>query len=129
MDFRQGVDIVSVKRIQHVIESGGQAFLKRVFTQQERDYCQPKRMKYEHYAARFAAKEAFIKAVKVKKYSGFEYRDIEVKKLASGKPVLSLSAKLKKQLDLPAQTTFDVSLAHERDHAIATVLALIPGTD
>lgn len=126
MNVLQGIDIVSVKRMQRVIESQGDAFIKRVFTRGEHAYCKPKRMKYEHYAARFAAKEAFIKAVKVKKYSGFEYSDIEVKKRPSGKPYLHLSAKLKKQIDLPPKTRFDISLAHERDHAIATVLAIVP---
>ena len=91
MKIRQGTDITNVRRIQESIERHGDHFLNRIFTSAERSYCESKRMKYEHYAARFAAKEAVMKAVEVKKKDRFRFREIEVKRHATGKPHIHLS--------------------------------------
>lgn len=125
MTVLQGIDIVSVKRIEGIMRRQGDAFARRVFSKGERDYCEPKRMKYEHYAARFAAKEAFIKTIKLRKSSGIELKDIEVCRKPSGKPYLKLASKVRKALELPADVTFDLSMSHERDHAVATVIAVL----
>lgn len=125
MTVLQGIDIVSVKRIEGIMRRQGDAFARRVFTKRERDYCEPKRMKYEHYAARFAAKEAFIKTVKIRRRSGLELSEIEVCRKPSGKPFLKLSSGLKRRLGLPAGIVFDLSMSHERDHAVAAVIAVI----
>ena len=60
--FQTGIDIVSVSRMRLAIERQGKRFLDRIFTKAEQAYCDTKRNKYENYAARFAAKEAVIKA-------------------------------------------------------------------
>ena len=102
MKICQGTDITNVRRIQESVEQLGDSFLNRIFTSAERSYCESKRMKYEHYAARFAAKEAVMKAVEVKKKDRFRFREIEVKRHATGKPYIHLPAQTKKRLKLPS---------------------------
>ena len=64
MEIRTGVDIIEVNRIKESIEQIGQVFVDRIFTEKEQEYCEKtNKMKYQHYAARFAAKEAIFKAV------------------------------------------------------------------
>lgn len=127
MKIRQGIDITSVKRLQAAMQRQGKRFETRVFSKAERDYCADKKMKYEHFAARFAAKEAFIKALEIKRESGYELRDIEVRRQATGKPYIYLSAQSRKRFDLPAKKSqIELSMAHERDFAIATVVILRP---
>ena len=67
MEIRQGIDITSVRRMKEAIGRHGRRFLDRIFTPGEQAYCESKRMKYEHYAARFAAKEAAMKAFEVRR--------------------------------------------------------------
>ena len=64
MEIKTGIDIIEVKRIQEAIERQGEKFLKKVYTVQEIEYCDNTgKMRYQHYAARFAAKEAIFKAI------------------------------------------------------------------
>lgn len=82
MHIRTGIDIIEVNRIKESINSLGQKFLKRVFTDYEIKYCNSKNnMKYQHFAARFAGKEAIFKAISSSLKSKFEitWTDIEIK--------------------------------------------------
>lgn len=82
MQIRTGVDIIEVNRIEESIKSLGEKFLKRVFTDYEIEYCNSKNnMKYQHYAARFAAKEAIFKAISNSLNSKYEitWTDIEIR--------------------------------------------------
>lgn len=126
MRIYQGIDIVGVKRIQQIAEKQKLAFLKRVFTPEEIKYCGVRRMKYEHYAARFAAKEAFIKAVSEISAIALPLNEIEVSRHATGKPFIKLSAALRKKLPLPQTAVIELSLSHERDYAVASVLIIVP---
>lgn len=126
MKIYQGIDIVNVKRIQKIIERQGTSFLKRVFSPSERRYCESKRMKFEHYAARFAAKEAVIKALNDFRNLKLDLSEIQIKREATGRPLIALSRKTTSRLNLPAGYRFDVSLSHERDFAIAAVLLILP---
>ena len=126
MNIRQGTDITNVRRIQKTIERHGDPFLNRIFTSAERSYCESKRMKYEHYAARFAAKEAVMKVVEVKKKDRLRFREIEVKRRATGKPHVYLSPQTQKRFGLPKKYQMELSMAHERDFAIATVIMMLP---
>ncbi len=121
-----GIDLVKVKRMEQAALKKGKTFLDRVFTPAERAYCSSKRMRWEHYAARWAAKEAVLKALKVKIKKGERLRDIEIKRQASGKPYVFLSDPVCKRWHIPKKTRFEISLAHEREYAIATVVAIIP---
>ncbi len=127
MKILQGIDLVKVERMERMIERpSGRAFLARVFSAAEQAYCGSKRMKYEHYAARFAAKEAVLKALKVRPKKNRRLSGIEVRREASGKPFIVLDSKSRKQLHIPAQAQIELSVAHEREYAIATVVIVIP---
>ena len=123
MEIRQGIDITSVRRMKKTIERRGMFFVRRVFTSGERRYCENKRMKYEHYAARFAAKEAVIKAIGVDSSSP-RFREIEIRRHATGKPYIYLSRRTRQSFGLPSKFQIELSLAHEREYAIASVIIL-----
>ncbi len=118
--FEIGTDIVSVPRMREAIERQGSRFLNRIFTKGEQEYCNLKKNKYENYAARFAAKEAFIKA-KGGGRGRFNFHDIEVKRGLNGKPYLFLSPKARQVFGLKPKTEFLLTMAHEREFAVATV--------
>lgn len=126
MEIRQGIDITSVRRMKEAVERHGQRFLDRIFTPGEQAYCESKRTKYEHYAARFAAKEAAMKAFEVRPENHSRFRDIEVRRAPSGKPSLYLSPASRKRFQVPAKCQIELSMAHEREFAVATVLLVLP---
>ncbi|MFA7254694.1 MAG: holo-ACP synthase [Candidatus Omnitrophota bacterium] len=127
MKILQGIDLVKVERMERMIgRPSGQAFLNRVFSTSEQAYCGSKRMKFEHYAARFAAKEALLKALKVRPKKDRRLSGIEVGREATGKPFIALNAESRKQLRIPSQAQIELSVAHEREYAIATVVIVIP---
>ena len=107
-----GVDIIEVERIQKLVEKSPR-FLKRVFTDQEINYSKRKKNKFQHLAARFAAKEAFFKALGKK----IDWVDVGIVNLPSGKPELEL----KGGRSFPFDRTY-VSLSHLQDYAIAYVV-------
>ena len=109
------------------IERGGELFLNRIFTPDEQKYCETKRMKYEHYAARFSAKEAAMKAFEIRSDNSFRFREIEVRRAATGKPFIYLSSASRKRFRVPAGSQIELSMAHEREFAIATVLLIKKG--
>lgn len=122
----QGIDIQSIARFEKSAEEHGEAFLNRIFTPHERGYCEPKRMKYEHYAVRFAAKEAVMKALGVNAENPISFQDIEVDNEASGRPFLRISEEVRKKFSLSERVKFDISLSHEREYAVASVLFAFP---
>ena len=110
-----GIDIIEVERIKKLIEKNPR-FLSRIFTPQEIAYCQKKKNKYQHFAARFAAKEAFFKALGRKT----RWTNIGLTNLSSGKPILGVYGdKLKEKL---ASTKIHVSISHLSQHAAAVVI-------
>lgn len=122
MKIRQGIDIVKVDRLAKMIESHQEKVLNRVFSEAEQSYCEPKKRKFEHYAARFAAKEAFIKAVKDEETFPLEMNHIEILNLANGRPVINLTKPLLSQFPWLKDSQISISLSHERDFAIASVI-------
>ena len=112
MIYGIGVDIIEVERIQSLAEKNPK-FLTRIFTETEIAYCSKKKNKYQHLAARFAAKEAFFKAIGRK----IQWTDIGIKNLSSGKPVLEIISKEK----FPFSEA-NVSISHIKDYAVATVI-------
>lgn len=119
-----GTDIIEIERIKGSIENQktGKRFLEKVYTKREMQYCESKKsQKYQHYAARFAAKEATFKAISEQiqdKYS-ITWKDIEIIKDTQGKPKLNLA-----NMDLEDMESIDLSLSHDKQHAIATVVVL-----
>jgi holo-[acyl-carrier protein] synthase len=117
-----GVDLVSVDRIAGLLERHGDRFVERCFRPDEAalaDGRGPTRA--ATYAARWAAKEAFLKALG-RPTAGVHARDIEVARSASGQPFLRLHATAAAALAAVAGRETHVSLSHERDHAVAVVL-------
>ena len=104
-----GIDIVEVKRIERLIKS--KAFLAKVYTQQEIAYCSEKKNKAQHFAVRFATKEAVWKALG-KESVGL--KDIEVKNLSNGKPVVLIK-------NTPAKN-ISISLTHTNNYAAAVAI-------
>ena len=119
-----GTDIIEVKRIEESIEDEkiGKAFIKRVYTEKEIEYCESKKsQKYQHYAVRFAAKEAVFKAISEQlkdKYS-ITWKDIEITNDEQGRPRLFLTG-----VDLENIEDIDLSMSHCKQYAVANVILL-----
>jgi len=117
-----GVDTVEVNRIRRAVERFGRRFLERIFTPGEIAYVDRKRNRWERYAARFAAKEAGMKALGTGLRRGVRWRDFEVANAASGKPALRLHGEAARiAAGLGVQATH-LSLTHTRDSAVAVVI-------
>ena len=86
-----GIDVAEVARLEQAVTRHGQRFLERVFTAREIEYCERHKNRFERYAARFAAKEAGMKALGVGWRGGVRWRDLEVVNQRGGKPELRLS--------------------------------------
>ena len=108
-----GIDITEVKRIKKVILTN-KRFLKKVYTATEINYCNSRKNRWQHFAVRFAAKEAVWKALGKK---GIWHRDITVKNTADGKPEVFLTKKYKN-----LQKKISLSLSHTDDIAVAVAI-------
>ncbi len=117
-----GTDIVDVARIERLLADKREEFLDRVFTPTEVAYCGGKAREGVHFAARFAAKEAFMKAVGTGWAKGVSFNQIGVKNNDEGRPELSVTGEAKKLLDGLSPSFLWVSLSHTREHATATVI-------
>ncbi len=117
-----GVDIAEVSRVEAAIRRRGDAFLRRVFTPAEIAYCQSHRNRFERYAGRFAVKEAAMKALGTGWRRGVRWVDIEVVRLASGKPCLELRGKAKEFAERLAVKNIVLSITHTGDTALAQVI-------
>ena len=126
MQMRQGIDIVSIERLEAAVRRHGERFLNRIFTPGERAYCESKRFKFEHYAARFAAKEALMKAMEIRRKNRFRFREIEVRRRPTGKPEIFLSPESRARFELPEKSRIELSMAHERTYAVSFVLLFLP---
>jgi len=115
-----GVDVCPVERIGGVVERHGDSFLKRVFTKAELDYAGDNRVTTERLAARWAAKEAAIKALGAP--DGLEWREMEVVKADDGAPTLCLHGKAKDRLTEMGVDRVMLSLTHAGGIAVAVVI-------
>ena len=113
-----GIDIVEVKRIEEVIKKWGDRFIKRVFLPAEIEFCKLRRNPYVCFSDRFAAKEAFSKALGTG-IRVLSWKDIEVKQNEMGKPYLILSGKSKKLL---GKRNLDISISDTDNLATAIVI-------
>lgn len=120
MEYKVGNDIIEVERVESSIQKLGESFLNRVFTPAEIEYCESKnKMKYQHYAARFAGKEAIFKAISefLENKYGIGWKDIEILNDNKGKPFVSFKKKEFSNIEV------DLSLSHLKEYAIATAIA------
>lgn len=122
MNITCGTDIIEIERIKESIENIGEKFLKRVFTDKEIEYCESKKVqKYQHYAGRFAAKEAAFKAISkiLKDKYSVCWKDFEVINNEQGRPYLTLY-----NVDTTKIESIDVSISHCKLYATANVTVL-----
>ena len=120
MIFGIGIDIIEVSRVDKKI--GKPDFLKKVFSAGEIAYCESHFNKAEHFAARFAAKEAFLKALGTGWQGTISFFEIEILPNKLGKPELTCKGKLKEILEDLEITRQHVSLSHIKEMAAATVV-------
>ena len=117
-----GIDIVEVSRIREVLVRTPR-FCERVFTKAERVYCDGRgAVAAQHYAARFAAKEAVLKALQTGWRGGISWQDIEIASQESGAPFLILHGLVRELFGKSGATAVHLSLSHTSEHAIAQVI-------
>ena len=121
MIFGIGTDIIEVSRIHAVMEKDI-GFRDKIFTSGEITYCETKRHKYENYAARFSAKEAFMKAIGTGWRFGIRFADIEVYHDEFGKPLIRLHGKAEELGKIEGISKIHVSLSHIKEIATAVVI-------
>jgi holo-[acyl-carrier protein] synthase len=117
-----GIDIAEVPRIQQSIERFGDRFLQRIYTEGEMRYCEGKANRAERYAARFAAKEAAMKALGTGWNHGVRWRDCEVVRLPGGRPTMKFYGKAAEFAARLGVKNAALSISHTADQAIAQVI-------
>ncbi len=124
-----GVDTVSVERMRALREAHGERFLNRVFTRREVETAGARATLDERLATRFAAKEAFMKALGTGWREGVHFTQIEVRKRPTGQPEIVLSGTARERAEQLGCTRVHLSLTHSSDHAIAFVILEGKGGD
>src|SRR6202163_1394737 len=117
-----GIDIAEVPRIRQSVERFGQRFLQRIFTAAEMRYCDSKANRFERYAARFAAKEAAMKALGTGWNHGVRWRDCEVSRTPGALPTRTFPGKAEKFDQSVGTKNVALSLSHTAQQAIAQVI-------
>ena len=120
MKIRTGTDIIEIERVKASIEDTDGKFCERVYTEKEIEYCESKKMqKYQHYAARFAAKEAVFKAISKTLNGKYDitWKDIEVLNDENGRPYIKLSEQFANKIE-----DIDISISHCKEYAVANVI-------
>ena len=117
-----GIDIIEVRRVRDTIARTPR-FSERVFTKTERAYCESRgAVAAQHYAARFAAKEAALKALQTGWSNGIAWQDIEVTAKESGAPLIVFHGRALELYEQSGATAAHLSIAHTSEHAIAEVV-------
>lgn len=122
MKIKCGTDIIEVSRIKESIEKLGEKFLNKIYTKKEIEYCLSKNnMKYQHFAARFAAKEAIFKAISslIKNKYEITWTDVEVLNDENGRPYVHFLNNIYNIEQI------DISISHLKEYAIATCIVEI----
>lgn len=122
MKITCGTDIIEVSRIKDIIEREGENFINKIYTPSEIEYCSAKKtMQYQHYAARFAAKEAIFKAISDLLEDKYEitWTDIEILHNEKNKPIVHFIKNNNYSI-----SQIDISLSHLKEYAIATCVVV-----
>ncbi len=119
-----GTDIIECLRIAAMIEKHGELFLNRVYTPYEIEYCSARRAANQHYAGRFAAKEAVLKALGTGWTRGIQWQDIEVRNELGGKPRIALSGGARELCAHTGITEVMITISHCRSFATAYAIAV-----
>jgi holo-[acyl-carrier protein] synthase len=118
-----GTDIIECLRIGQMIERHGELFIARVYTQHEIQYCQTRKQAIQHFAGRWAAKEAILKALGTGWRKGISWRDVEVRNDPGGRPFAALHGGARDVVEQLGITEMLISISHCRSHAIAYAVA------
>lgn len=121
-----GTDITEIERVEQLIKKHGDFFLRRVFTPGEARYCDSGRKSGERYAARWAAKEAVMKALGTGWSKDVDWTEIEVLRDSAGRPLLNLTGGALRQAEELGITDWQISLSHCKTYAVAFVTASAP---
>ncbi len=121
-----GIDIVSISRIERLISRYGDRFLGKVFTEQERDEGSRRAVQAPFFAARFAAREAFYKALGTGWGRGLSLKEVSVTTGESGRPLLDIGELVGEEIKGVGIDRWHVSLTHDGDSAIAVVILETP---
>jgi holo-[acyl-carrier protein] synthase len=122
MIFGIGLDLVQISRIGSILNRWGDRFLERVFTRQEIDYCLLRKDPSPHLAARFAAKEAFLKALGIGYDQGVRWKDIEVTRNSSGRPEVQLHNTTKTLCQSHGISRIHLSMTHDGNYGLGQVV-------
>jgi holo-[acyl-carrier protein] synthase len=117
-----GVDLAEVSRVRHMVERFGPRFVERIYTPAEIAYAERKANRFERFAARFAAKEAGMKAVGTGWRHGVTWQDFEVTNLRSGKPTLLLHGVAARVAEKLGVRNISLSLTHTAEYGMAHVI-------
>ena len=115
-----GVDIIEIDRVKESIRKFGDHFLNKIYTEKELKYCLNKSDKYQHLAARFAAKEAVYKALSSGWNKNIGWKNIEITNEANGMPIVTLNGDVKNFLS--PQKSLKISISHSRDYVAAVAI-------
>jgi holo-[acyl-carrier protein] synthase len=129
MVFGIGIDIIEIDRIKDSVEKYGDHFLNKVYTEKELEYCLGKFNKYQHLAARFAAKEAVFKALTTGWNKEIGWQDIEIYNEPNGMPLVKLKGDL--SASLSNGKNLKISMSHSRDYVtcVAIIYKELDGND
>ncbi|HEY2894041.1 MAG TPA: holo-ACP synthase [Pirellulales bacterium] len=122
--FGIGTDIIECLRIAQMIERHGELFINRVYTKHEIQYCQSRKQATQHFAGRWAAKEAVLKAMGTGWRRGISWRDVEIRNELGGRPIVSLRGGARDVVEKLGIGQMLVSISHCRSHATAYAIAI-----
>ena len=125
--FGIGTDIIECLRIAQMIERHGELFINRVYTEHEIQYCRARKAATQHFAGRWAAKEAVLKAIGTGWRRGISWRDIEVHNQPGGKPTVLVRGGVRDAIEKLAIGEIFLSISHCRSHATAYAIAISAG--
>jgi holo-[acyl-carrier protein] synthase len=124
-----GVDLTRMPRMRRVVARWDERFLQRVFTEQEIAYCRQRRDPIPHLAARFAAKEATLKALGTGLRMGVNWRELEVRRERGQAPIMVLSGRCREIAEAKGGRRVLLSLTHDGDYAMAQAMLIADATD
>ncbi len=117
-----GVDLVNIPRIERILKKWGDKFKKRAFSESEIEYSEGYNRSYEHFAANFAVKEAFFKALGKGFKGNMRIHDVEVLRDENGKPYINLHGKAKRSTERLGINSIHISISHDVEYSVAVVI-------
>lgn len=119
-----GTDITECLRIARMIERHGELFIDRIYTPEEIKYCQSRKQATQHFAGRWAAKEAILKALGTGWQRGISWRNMEIRNEPGGKPIVAVRGGVKDVVEELGIAEIQISISHCRSHATALAVAV-----